>query len=433
MQPRADPGATRTLGATAGVSAAANLVRAATGFAAGIIVARSLGPDGRGQFAFVTTAVALGVLVTNLGVTNGLVEARAKRDRSIASLYGAAGCIGVGVGSAAAAVFLLAYLLLGDPLFTDIPRSAALWVTALVPVSLTLQHWTAVGYIDSRVREFNLASLAGSVFFLISVAAMAALAHLDLSSTVSLWGVSVLVPIVLVVRRRHLDFGLQARAAARDVLRFGSRVNVATLATVITWRLDVFLVQWLRGSEELGFYAVAVSVAEALLILGTAARVSLVPSQSRPEREGLQMLLARVSRLMAFGSLLIACSAVLLAKPLVLGLYGEEFRPAVAAVVWLVPGIGALVVQGPLADFLLTEGRIAGVTVAALTALVLNVALDVLFLPRFGFVVASMASTAAYLTSAVLLIAIFSRETGLTVREVLIPRRGDLAVLKETT
>lgn len=431
MQPRVDPGAPRTLGATAGVSAAASVLRAVAGFLAGIVVARALGPDGRGQFAFVTTAVALLVLVANLGVTNGLVQARAKRGRSIESLYGAAGWIGLLVGVGASGLFLLAYAILGDVLFSGTPRSAVLWVAVLVPPSLALQHWTAVGYIDSRVREFSVATLVGSVVFLVAVGLTAARRGLDLPTTVSLWGASALLPVALVVRGRRLRLTEEGRRAVREVLRFGLKVNFATLATVLTWRLDVLLVQGLRGSGELGYYAVAVSVAEGVLIVGMAARVTLIPAQSSGDRAGLEQLLVRVTRLMIAGALIVSFVSVLVARPLVMVLYGSAFAPAVTALAWLVPGIGALVVQGPIADFLLTESRIRPVTTAAVSALVINIAIDLILLPRIGFVAAAIGSTIAYLSSGLILIIVFRRHVGVGLRDVLLPRRHDLTVFRE--
>jgi O-antigen/teichoic acid export membrane protein len=91
--------------------------------------------------------------------------------------------------------------------------------------------------------------------------------------------------------------------------------------------------------------------------------------------------------------------------------FGTEFRDAAPAVAWLIPGIFALVAQGPMIDYLLTEGRVRGLTLAMGVGMVLNIGLDVILLRDHNFVAAALAATVAYLVSCVLVCVLFLKVT----------------------
>jgi O-antigen/teichoic acid export membrane protein len=210
-------------------------------------------------------------------------------------------------------------------------------------------------------------------------------------------------------------------------VRYGLRANVATVALILAWRLDVFLVKGYRGLTELAMYAVAVGLCEIGLQVALSLRIALTPLQGAASgRDQLVETLSSVTRLSLVVGLVGAVAVALAAHPLVTVLYGARYEAATEAVRWLVPGIVALVVQGPLVDFLLTEGRVVAVSVITMSALVINIALNVALLRDHTFVAAALASTITYVLSCGLMLALFGRVAHVGWRIVLVPRRADL-------
>jgi O-antigen/teichoic acid export membrane protein len=213
------------------------------------------------------------------------------------------------------------------------------------------------------------------------------------------------------------------------VLRFAVRANVASIALILAWRLDVFFVTSIRGAAELGQYAVAVTLAEVMLAVASSLRIALTPRQGQhKDRHLLVVAIARVTRLSVTTGLIVTVTLAPLAGRLMETLYGPRYGPAAGALVWLLPGIVALVAQGPLIDFLLVEERVRAVTGATVVGLVVNIGLNLALLPHHDFRAAAAASTVSYVVSCTWCVLLFRRHTGTRLRHLLIATPADVRV-----
>ena len=109
--------------------------------------------------------------------------------------------------------------------------------------------------------------------------------------------------------------------------------------------------------------------------------------------------------------------------------YGEPFRPSVAALIWILPGIVIFSVANVLAAYIAGIGKPRLNLLVSSISLVVTIALDLALIPKFNIVGAAIASSVSYTLSAVLLIAFFSRETGASLREILLPTAEDVKML----
>jgi O-antigen/teichoic acid export membrane protein len=404
----------------------ANLCRGAMGFAGGLVIARGLGPSGRGAFTFITNSTMLLVLLGGGGISSALTHMKAIEDRKPRELYAASGVVGLGIGLLAAGLLALGYLLISS-LFRGIGGGEVVWVLALIVPLLTMSNWTAVGYLEDRVREFSLAAAVGTFTFLVAVFVLDVAGALSSASVVSVWAMTSLVPVILVARGRLVRPTRQAVGLAVRLVKFGSRVNVATVALVLTWRIDVIFVKAQRGLAELGLYAVAVGIGEIVVQLAISVRIALTPRQgSSVDRGALVDTICFASRAMTAIGALAAIGCIAVGRPVISLLYGDDFAPAANALYWLVPGVVALLVQGPLIDYLIVEGRVRGVAIATMFGLLINVAMNTVLLRDHSFVVAAVASTAAYAVSCIGCIALFCGTTHRRVRDLLVPTVADI-------
>jgi O-antigen/teichoic acid export membrane protein len=401
------------------------------GFATGIIVARALGPAGRGEYSIVTSCALILVMLALAGMPSALVQARAKAGRSLEDLYSAS--IVIGIAGAVLAVGLGAgFYLLGGSRILRVARPADLaWVVVVTPPLLILNHWTVVAYLEDRIKEFGLVSLSGGVFFVAAIGLAKLTGQLTPSTAIALWVAATTLPLLLMLRRRRLRFGSGLRDVTRGLLQFSLRSNVFTLGLVLVWRIDVVIVDWQRGLGELGLYSVAVALAEILMQFAVSARIALTPMQGSPHgRDELVGRICRINRVMlaalASGGLVMALGSGIVVRLA----YGPAFGASAAALVWLLPGVIALLLQGPVLDYLVTEGRVRDVTAVCLLALIVNVGIDLLFLPHNSFVVAAIASTVAYMLSCGLCMLLFLRLTGVGVVELMVVQRSDIDAVR---
>ena len=136
----------------------------------------------------------------------------------------------------------------------------------------------------------------------------------------------------------------------------------------------------------------------------------------------------RVTRLALWGTGLSAIALALLATQAIPWLYGEPFRPSVSALLWLLPGIVIFSIANVLAAYIAGIGKPRLNLYVSGVSLIITVTLDLLLIPRLNIVGAAIASTASYSVAAFLLVFFFIRETGVSLREVLLPSSEDLGL-----
>lgn len=409
------------------VTASSSVARGVLGFAASLVVTRALSTDARGIYSFTTNATSLLVMLAGVGVPSAMTTMKAQGKADTGELYRASYLVGVAAGAATSLAFLAAYMLQPGALFRGVTPTVAIIVAFLIPIMLVLTYWSVVAYLDDRLIEFGLATVGASAIMLLAVLGLALGRALNGFSVVLVWGLTTVLPVLIIARPSQLLGAWRSRATARQLFRFGLRVNLATIALILTWRLDVFFVKGFRGARELAFYVVAVGVAEIILQVAVSFRVALTPLQGRAsDRAKLVETIIALTRLTVLVGSIGALLLAVFSHFIVISLFGTRYAPSAAALVWLVPGVVALVAQGPLIDYLLAEDHLAGVTKITGIALIVNVVLNVGLLQQFDFVVAAAASSVAYFISFAACVFLFARHTHTPSRKLLIPIMDDL-------
>jgi O-antigen/teichoic acid export membrane protein len=185
----------------------------------------------------------------------------------------------------------------------------------------------------------------------------------------------------------------------RDSLRFGLAIHPGIILLLLHLRLDLFLLQSLRGLEEVGIYSLAVMLAETLWLVPDAFALAATPHQVRAsnvEDAAVTLRAARINVAVTAGlSLILAALAI----PLVARVYGPAFSPAVPALWALLPGIVAMAAQRSCGVFLVKRNRpwlISGILGPAVG---INVLANLVVIPRWGAVGAALASSVSYAVS----------------------------------
>ena len=183
----------------------------------------------------------------------------------------------------------------------------------------------------------------------------------------------------------------------RRALPYATRSWATTLTGFALIRLDIFLVENRLGTREVGFYAVAVTVCEAIQILPTTIGALLLPKISALVDETQRWAITR-RVLLATGALMVGvCGLVaLVAQPAIRLLYGEEYLPSATPLYWLLPGIVLLGMNAVLIHYFLAVGMPPVVVVAQAVAVALNIGLEIVLLDHLGLAGAGLASTIAY-------------------------------------
>ena len=364
---------------------------------ASVVVARYIGPTGKGTLSVLNVITGLAMQVGNLGLHAATAHFAAREKGSLARIAWASLLLAPAIGVVIAAGLGIAIAAF-PVLVSGVPSPLVVISLLTIPFAFLLLFFQNILLGQQRIRVYNLLDVGGKslalpvvlIILLVLKGGVQELvvAGLFVSAAISVVAVrqafrGVSAPFVV-------DFPFLGR-----MLAFGLRSYVSCLLAFLIIRSDMLLVNYFLGTAQAGVYAVAVNLTDLLLIFPTAVGTMLFPRISaQPRDDG--FLTAAACRHTLAGMAVICIAAGALAQPLVQLLYGGAFSEAVVPFLLLLPGVLALSLETIFMNDLAGRGLPPIVIAVPGIGLVLNLALNLVFIPRFGIPAAAAASSLAY-------------------------------------
>lgn len=369
------------------------------GVAVSVLVTRALGPEGRGELAVATTLAAVCVQFTNLGLHTSNTYFVSRRPELLSALTANTLLVSFTLGGTGALIAWAVVLALPRlaPLHGPLLALSLLWV----PLGLAYMLIQNLLIGIQQVRVSNRVEVGQKLLGITLLAGIigAGRASPTTAFAANLAALIVGLGAILWALRRHITRPL---AAAPSLLlehaRYGLKSYFTSLCAYLMLRIDVLMVQYMRGPEQVGYYSVAVSMADLLYMVPSTVGVLLFPRLSAMPTRAEQWRRSKRTTLAMFALLLPLAVVASLAAPWATRLlFGPAFLPAVPAFVWLMPGI---VAYGSTfaTSFLMSAGLPWPVLVVWALLVLLNVGLNFLLIGRLGFVGASISSSITYVT-----------------------------------
>ncbi len=373
------------------------IFRYVVGFGATALIARALGPTGRGLYAYPVALLGIMVALGHIGLEFAQIYL-AGQGRELRRMWVNATVISVVTGAICCAA-LGGAVLITPRVAGGLPLSWLAIPAGLVPVTLMSLYWAGLLQIDGKLVATGWASWFGAALQAAAVGAMYGLHELTpfrVLLLLVLMSVTTWLLLLMACRRAGLVTMRVDRALLRQSVAVSMKAYGAQTTFYLILRADQVMVRWYAGYHQLGLYAVAATVAEMLWLLTDPLAAALIPHQLRASTGESQRLSFAMMRRSLGISLTAAVGAWVLAPLAVRIVYGSGFSGAVPALRLLLPGVVALAAARPLRAMLLKEGRAVALSLLGFGMLGVNLALNVALLPRIGIVGASIASSICY-------------------------------------
>lgn len=170
---------------------------------------------------------------------------------------------------------------------------------------------------------------------------------------------------------------------------------IAGFSGVLFVRLNQIMLQHIAGPEAVGSFAVAARLSEAWYFVPSAIVASTFPNILASRAAGNALYMRRLQILMTVMcaiSYVVAFLTMVLAEPVIQWLYGTPYKES-AAILSLLVWSGLFVSLGLASgSWIMAEKRVHLNLYRNLAGLVTNIALNVLFIPRFGALGAAVAT-----------------------------------------
>lgn len=379
-----------------------------------VVVARAVEVREFGYFSFAISFVPLFLLLGTFALDGVLVREIARDPGALSELFGAGLVVRCSLGLAG-----LALAVALAPLFVG--GGTALAAVAIVGLALFLDELSSlVGAVFKAFEQMQLYALLILVNRLLSTAlALGALALgkglVAVCVTYLLGSLGALVFGAVALRRRFPAAGIRDVRApvVRRLVQTAAPLGVAGVFNTAVFRVDAVMLQAIRGPVELGLYGAAYRFFETLLFATWALSSAALPRMSRAGAgTETKRTFELTAGLVVTFYLPIAVGAPFAAEWLMTTIFSARYADAAAIIPVLAAaasfyGLAYLARMGALA---LGEG--SAIAWIAGGVLAVNVAGNLVAIPRWGFEGAAWTMLLTEAVEAALLLGLFARTSG---------------------
>ena len=409
----------RTLATAAIATYGTNLGVALLSLANVFVVARALGPTGRGDVAFLMSVPQITAYLASLGLQEATANIGGSQPETRPRL--ATNSLLAGLGLSAVAALALVALVEAFPAVGGQASRSLFWLALVViPLIILKIYMSFLLQSDYRFAITNLAWISGPLTTATLNSLLAALGVITVGTAISVWigGQLIGTLLVLVYVGRHVGFGRPDARLARRMFSFGAKSHLSFLMGLANYRADQWFIGAMVGSRELGLYSVATAWAESLFYVPGVIILLQRPDLVRATRAEAAELAARVFRRALFLATAMGVVLFLAAPALCEGVFGRSFHGSVVDLRLLAIGALGVVALQLLTNALIAQRRPLLGAAPSAVGFVLTLGLDIALIPHHGGIGAAVATSAAYTAGGVCAVVLFVR--------VLKGRAGDL-------
>ena len=343
--------------------------------ASGVILARALGPEGRGDLALAMLWPSLVASIGMFGLGDAIVYRAAREHQGQSVVLSNALLLALGQSlllGAVGWVVILTALHTKPSLVMD--ADFYLWF-----IPLTLMTSYAVAFLQGRMamQSFNFlrASVHTSYTVLLGLLWANHMVSVRSALTASLLANGITLGLCVAALLRGGSFAYRVTAEEmRSLIGLGMKLQLGNIAFLLAARIDMVMLSFLVSTRVLGNYVIATAVGALPLLVPSAASFMLYPLFSRQPRAQASRAFARFM-LGALPMTLLSAPVVVLISPFVIStFFGGEFGSAVviaqilglASVVRGLSVMTAAVLRGLGAPIRASTGDIAGLAVTSI-------------------------------------------------------------------
>jgi O-antigen/teichoic acid export membrane protein len=403
------------------------------GLIGSVALARWLGPSDRGLLGIMISAVELGMAVGALGLPFAVMYYASRVDPPTRQLLGNSLAYGTLLGIAAVAGTWLLKEPLADVLGHG--RGGDAWILVGALLAITFLDWTTHNQLVGQLRFglFNILVVLSKVAAVTAIVVLVGALDLGVAGGLLATGAGSLVfmlgalRVIIRAGAPRLDLAL-----LRQMLAYGRRVQFGSIFQIANARLDVLILQFFQPLSQVGYYVVAQTMAELVLVLGRSFQSSVLPLVARYEGEERQALTTESSLrhhgILAFGVMLANAG---IGSLLIVFAFGPSFHPALLPMFIILPGMWFLSTGAVVAGDLRGRGRPGASSALAGGAVAVTVVLDLALIPSLGVPGAAIASVVAYTVYGVSSLVVLARVSGIPLRRLTLPTRADLTLYRD--
>lgn len=392
-----------------------------------ILIARLLGPEGKGVMSLLVNFPVLIIMISLLGLDEATVYFLGSRKYEYSEILGWA----ILNTSIVSIISISLLVILRNWLVTSVIKNISIEflmiATCYIPFQILFQYQCAILLGKKDIFGYNLLTVLRN--FLLLLAQLILIIKYGLPGGVYSillgFALSTFAGILLIkkfgkpILPKQLDY-------EKKSLSYGLRSVLGLIFHYLTRRLDLFIVNFFLNTSQVGFYSIALMFSELPWYIPQAFSTVLFPVVSGMKKNEAHRFTALISRNTIFITLIACLLLATIAKPVINIFFTAKFYPALVPFYINLPRTIALSITRVLGGNFQGTGKPEYGTVMAFVSFIITVILDLILIPRFGIVGAAITTTIANWLSAGLGLYIFTKSSKIKLSEMLLVRWNEI-------
>ena len=410
------------------------LMAAVLGLGTSVLLARMLGPDGKGIFSMVILFPTLIVTFSNLGISPASVYYLARKDFSLAHVVRGNIFLGLGISGAVIIVSIIFVSFWSSIIFPGIPQGLLFFGIILIPLSIFESYLISIFQGLQNFRVYNILNISprGVTLVIAAIGLLVFKAEVWVAILANILGVATGLIISLIYLKPYLFSKVRGTALyVKKSIGYGWKANLSNILAFLNYRVDMFLVNAFLNPTSVGLYSISVSIAEKLWMLSQSVSVVLLPrlSELKDDEDIRRKITPLISRWVLLVTILISVVLAVISPWIIKIFFGEEFNESAVALQIILPGIVVGSMSRVIANDIAARGKPEINMYVSLFTVAVNIVCNIILIPVMGINGAALTTTISYSLGGIVKLIIYSRITGILWHKTIIPTKTDFNLI----
>ncbi|MFQ5823062.1 MAG: oligosaccharide flippase family protein [bacterium] len=399
----------------------------------GLLLARILGPEGRGEYALLVIVPTMAGIFCNMGIGTSNVYFVGSRKIKLDKIISNSLTIALIIGGITILILNFLATEITIKIFKGIRTDY--FRLAIISIPFLLLYIFLMSVIHGR-RDFvryNILNVLRPVTFILIFVLCYLIFKFKVLAGIIAWDFAAIIAAIgsiffvknLTSLRLKLKIDFEA---LKQILKYGSKVYLGEVVTFLNYRLNIMFIGFFLNPTQVGYFAIVIVIAESLWFMSASVGVVMFPTVASMDKNKAAEIMPKVVRNIFFVTTLMVLALSSIDRYIISLTFGEAFLPALKPLRLLYPGIAVFSVMKIISSYILGQGKPNVTMNISIVGLIINIALNIMLIPVWGINGAAFASTLSYFLLTLIEVIWFIKTTNINWTDLLIIEWSDLKV-----
>jgi O-antigen/teichoic acid export membrane protein len=399
-------------------------------FATALLIARILGPYGKGVYASLMVIPMMVLSITELGVRRSTIVHLGEKKFNPEQVISVLAFFFLFTSIAGIVVSFLIYQSYDESTLTPVMIILAL---ATIPIRLINRFSTGIFVANEEYRKFTFIRSIPVLLNFVFIILFLLILKMSIEGALIAVVISNLVSATYSLRLLSNTYKISVRfnmKIVKSLLSLGMVYAGAMFLARLNFKIDILILQMLSSSEQVGYYTVGSGFAEKFQTPFALGAVILSSGANNRDQTQVNKNVVALFRISLLYTVAISIVIFLLAPIAVPFLYSEAYQSSVPVVRFILPAVTWLILMKILGNRIASLKKTGYMIWVHIPALLVNVALNFYLIPRYQAMGAVYATNISYLISFIGVLILFKKFTGTSFKELIYFKKDDFYFLR---